>query len=164
SGLLATPEDRTVSGRFAVEVEAFWFPNQVEGKNMMPGEAGWGITLSDASADPGTQHRGEFLIRRDGMAAIRVFFRGDTTMMAEWKADSVITPHDGENIIKYVLRVEHEHDGLSFKVNGSEVINMPVEHAPETITPGLRVGPALNLHVSRFDLVTPLVPAKQSAE
>lgn len=160
SGIAMFPRGQTVSGRFGVEVEAFWFPNRVDGEWAMPGEAPWGIAFDNPEATPENSHRMEFLIRRDGAVAIRVSMHGETRMLADWKSDSTVKPHNGKDITTYVLRMEHVNEYVTFAVNGKQILKVNVGPSPFAVVPGLRVGPGLNLHIERYDLLQPLAPAR----
>jgi hypothetical protein len=160
SGITLFPKDRTVDGRFGVEVEAFWFPNRVDGEWAMPGEAPWGLAFDHAESTPDNPHRMEFLIRRDGAVALRATMDGETRLLAEWKSDSTVKPHNGKDITKYVLRMEYVNERVTFAVNGKQILNVEVGPAPYAVVPGLRVGPGRNQHISRYDLLSPLAPPK----
>lgn len=149
-GVYLYPEAHTLTGRWAVEVELFLFPN--------PGDAGFGIALERAERAPGeTQVR--FLMRRDGQAAMLGVRPDRDTTFVGWTTDTTATAHTG-GVVRYVLRLTHEQGTLAFAINGTEMLSYHVGDGDDELRPGLRVGPGLNVHVSRFDLVTPLAPPR----
>ena len=144
-------EGRMVQGRFAVEVELFLFPN--------PSEVGFGVVLEHRteSAVAGAM---QFLFRRDG-SAMAVARHGERdTVLVPWKRDTTIAAHVPAQVTKYVFRVQHDEGFLAFGINGTEVLAVPTDGMDHAAVPGLRVGPGLNLHISRVDLVTPLAPPR----
>lgn len=151
-GAVLFPKQRTVQGRWAVEVELFLFPN--------PSASGLGIVLDSVPAGASGTQQLRFLMRRDG-SGTAVVMEGDTEReLAPWKRDTTVAAHDGSGVIKYVLRLSHEAGMLAFAINGAELFAGPGGGGDRPIVPGLRVGAGLNLHVSRFDLVTPLAPPR----
>lgn len=164
AGVVMHPVNRTIEGRYAVEVEAHWFANREGGEWTTPGEAPWGITLDHPDATPEQPRRMQFLIRKDGKVRIQVQDGAEVIPVADWTADSTVKGHDGTGIVTYVLRMEYVDERVRFAVNGKEVLNVQVGPAPYPVKPGLTVGPGLNLHVSRFDLITPLAPARPPRE
>lgn len=150
-GVTLLPRERTVAGRWGVEVELFLFPN--------PSDAPFGVVLEAADAPTGTMQL-QFLMRRDGHAALHARHGDNEEWLVPWTADTGVKAHAG-GVEKFVLRVMHEQERLIFSINGREMFAQPTHGEDHRSVPGLRVGPGLNLHVSRFDLVTPLAPARQ---
>ncbi|HRP08029.1 MAG TPA: hypothetical protein PLL69_06025 [Gemmatimonadales bacterium] len=146
-------EANPLTGRWAVEMELFLFPD--------PGSEGAGIVL----AQPGAPEIGEMrvLFRRDGQVAMEVHSPGGDRVLAGWTADTAAEAHDGKEIRKYVLRVSLTDGVLGAALNGREMLSLELipGHAAGAMTAGIRVGSGLNVHVSRFDLVKPLAPAKR---
>lgn len=142
---------RVLSGEWGVEVELFLFPD--------PSDAGFGIALEATTGEARAQQL-HFLLRRDGQAALLARHAGGDTLLIGWTADTAATPHSGE-VDRYVLRLMHQGETLAFSINGREMLAMPTDGSDHGPTAGLRVGPGLNLHVSRFDLITPLAPARR---
>lgn len=150
-GVSLFPKDRLVEGRFGVEAEVFLFPD--------PSDAPLGIVLEAADAPEGSRQL-RFLMRRDGATALVATHAGTDTTLVSWQADTTGLAHPGDGIVKYVLRVTHEAGALAFTVNGHETFAMPTAGEEHPTRPGLRLGPGLNAHVSRFDLITPLAPPR----
>lgn len=149
-GATLLASEHRLSGRWGIEVELFLFPN--------PSDAPLGIVMEAADAPAGSMQL-RFLMRRDGMAALIARHEGTDTLLMPWRRDSLVGAHGG-GVEKYVLRVNHEPDHIAFSVNGREMLWLPTGGEDHVVIPGLRVGPALNVHVSRFDLVTPMAPAR----
>lgn len=132
-------------GRFAVEAEIFLFPNSA------PAE--YGIVLGRR----GREWTG-FLARRDGSAAIVRQGRGGMQPLVAWAAhDSV--PKPGAEPARVVLRVEAEMDSTHFMVNGQRVGAIARTSLHDGAF-GLRVGPGVNVHVSRLDYTRQLAPPR----
>ena len=150
-GVTLLPKEHTVEGRWGVEAEVFLFPN--------PSASPFGVVLEAADAPAPGSVQLQFLVRRDGQAALVARHNGEPEMIAPWTADTAATVHKG-GVVKYVLRVMHEQGHLIFSVNGREMVVQPTGGEDHRAIPGLRVGPGLNLHVGRFELITPLAPAR----
>jgi hypothetical protein len=151
-GVTLLPKGRSVEGRWAIEAELFLFPD--------PSDAPLGIVVEAADAPEGTMQL-RFLMRRDGQAAVAARHGEVDTLLATWRADTAVGGHPGSGVIKYVLRVTHEAETLAFAVNGTEMIAIPTHGEDHRVIPGLRLGAGLNVHLSRFDLVTPLAPPRR---
>lgn len=154
-GVVLLPRNRSVSGRWAIEAELFLFPN--------PGEASFGILLEPATSGSNAGQL-RFLMRRDGQAGVLSVSGARDSLLVPWRADTAVRAHPGAGVIRYTLRVSHEPGSLTFAINGREVAALPAGEPGRQLVPGLRVGPGLNLHVSRFDLVTPLAPARPARQ
>ena len=150
AGVVLQPEGRTLHGRWGIEVELFLFPN--------PSDAPLGISLEPADLPPGSVQL-RFVMRRDGQAALIGLREGRDTLLAAWTADTAATPHGG-GVDRYVLRLMHEANTLAFSINGHEMLALPTGGEDNVAIPGLRIGPGLNVHVSRYDLLTPLAPPR----
>ncbi len=150
-GVTLFPKGRTVHGRWAVEAELFLFQN--------PSDAPLGIVVE--TADSGA-HAGQlrFLLRRDGQASVVGRHGPVDSVLVPWRPDTALKPHPGGEVVRYVLRVTHESGVLAFAINGREMAAVRTGGMDPVVVPGLRVGSSLNVHVSRFDLVTPLAPPR----
>jgi hypothetical protein len=155
SGGVLSIADRSLAGRFAIEVELFLFPN--------PSEHPFGIALQQRDGD---QVRGEvqFLFRRDGMAMARAEHGRRDTVLVAWKGDTAVKAHVPAEVVKYVLRVQNDAGHLAFSINGRELLAVPTDVGDHPLVPALRIGAGLNLHISRVDLVTPLAPPRPRRE
>jgi hypothetical protein len=151
-GAILFPKGRSVEGRWAIEAELFLFPD--------PSDAPLGIVVEAADAPEGAMQL-RFLMRRDGQAAVWARHGDVDSLLVPWHADTAVSGHPGAGVIKYVLRVTHEAETLAFAINGREMVAFPTHGEDHPALPGLRLGPGLNVHVSRFDLVTPLAPVRR---
>jgi hypothetical protein len=131
-------------GRFSLESEVFLFPGQsAEGFGLFAG----GRDLESSGSYVA------FLIRRDGSAAIEVVDKGQRTLRQPWTKAAVILPGNAAgDAIKNALRVDAEASTISFKVNGTQVAEIPRDGAQLDGIVGLRVGADLNLHVTNLDV------------
>jgi hypothetical protein len=144
-GAVLSDSTHRAEGRFVVEAEIFLFPNS--------GPAEYGIVLGRR----GLEWTG-FLARRDGNAAIVRRGQTGTMDLVAWEAhDSV--PQPGTDPARVVLRVEAEADSTRFLVNGQRVGSVPRTSAVDGAF-GLRVGPGVNVHVSRLDYTRRLAPPR----
>ena len=150
-GVLLFARDRVLTGRWGIEVELFLFPN--------PGEAGLGVVVEAADRPEGSLQL-QFVMRRDGAAALLGRHDGVDSMLVAWTSDSAVAAHTGD-VDKFVLRVVHDAGALAFSINGHEMFAVPTGGEGFQAMPGLRVGPGLNVHVARFDLITPLAPPRR---
>lgn len=151
-GVSLFPKDKVISGRWGIEVELFLFPK--------PSDAPLGIILEAKDAEPAGSRQLRFLMRRDGTAALVARHGGTDTTLVTWTADTAVKAHEG-GVEKYVLRVVHEGGALTFALNGRQMFKVPTGGEDHPSIPGLRIGPGLNVHVSRYDLITPLAPVRQ---
>ena len=151
-GVTTSPRDVSVHDRWGIEVELFLFPS--------PSNEPFGIQLE--SNDPGGPDGGatlRFFLRADGAVSAEARHGATERVLVPWTRDSTRKAHTG-GVERHVLRVMHESATLAFSVDGQEVLAVPTGGANPRAVPALRVGPGLNLHISRFDLITPLAPAR----
>jgi hypothetical protein len=151
AGVTLLPRGRSVEGPWGIEVELFLFSN--------PSDAPLGVVVEAADRAPGTMAL-QFLLRADGAASLVAVHDGQAQEMVPWTHDTAVAPHGGTDVVKYVLRVMHQAETLSFAINGTTMLSVPTGGEDHRSIPGLRLGPGLNVHVSRFDLVTPLAPPR----
>ncbi|MEZ4587473.1 MAG: hypothetical protein R2909_13840 [Gemmatimonadales bacterium] len=145
------PKERLVKGRWGVRVELFLFPNPSDGE--------LGVVVDDPNASPEGSRQLRFVMRRDGMAALVARHEGRDTLLLPWTSDSAVAAHDGKSVTKYVLELTHDGGWFTFQVNGREMLALPGDPEHQA-RPGFRIGPGLNVHLSRYDLLTPLAPPR----
>jgi len=145
------PKERLVKGRWGVRVELFLFPNPSDGE--------LGVVLDDPGASPAGARQLRFVMRRDGAAALLGRHEGRDTLLLPWKRDTAVAGHDGKSVTKYELELIHDGGWFAFLVNGREMLALPGDSAHEA-RPGFSIGPGLNVHLSRYDLLTPLAPPR----
>lgn len=142
---------RAMEGEWGVEMEFFMFPE--------PSMEGVGIALLPTTI---TEHSGELrlLMRRDGQVSATVIQAADTIALAAWTQDTAAVAHDGKEIKPYVLRVMHQGEQMTVALNGRQMLVLPLGPNVQNPVAGMRAGAGLNLHVARFDLITPLAPPR----
>ena len=145
----------TASGRFAVEMELFLFPETRE--------AGYGIVLGGQGLDGTTPRYVSFLLRRDGFAAVERREGATTTALVNWIKTDSVPPHPGSDAPRQVLRVTVEADSVRFFANGGRVAALAREGLVLDGLVGLRVGPGVNVHVSNLDITRRLAPPRRRA-
>lgn len=151
-GVTTVPRDVHVRDRWGIEVELFLFPD--------PSDQPLGIVVE--SNDPSGPDGGaivRFLMRADGLVSAQARHGTEERVLVPWTRDSAVAPHAG-GVERHVLRVVHESSTLAFSVDGHEVLAVPTGGANPRAVPGLRIGAGLNVHVSRFDVITPLAPPR----
>lgn len=153
-GVTLVSPDRTLQGRWEIEVQLYLFPG--------PSDAPFGIVLdgADPALPPGAQL--QFLIRADGAAAMRMLAGPVDSLVQPWTRDTALVLDKAADKVN-VLRVSHDDAVLAFTVNGRELFAISAPGEGHRVAPGLRVGPGLNMHISRFDLITPLAPPRRRA-
>jgi len=145
-------EPRPMRGDWGVETEFFLFPD--------PSDAGVGVVAMATTGGPRFEEL-RFLLRRDGQVAVEGVRPEGDTLLVPWTQDTAAAAHDGKEAKRYVMRIVHQGGVLDLSVNGREMLALPLgDNVHEPIL-GFRGGPGLNLHVARFDLITPLAPPKQ---
>jgi hypothetical protein len=55
----------------------------------------------------------------------------------------------------------HQGDNITVAVNGRQMLTLPMGPNVQHPVAGFRAGTGLNLHISRFDLITPLAPPRR---
>jgi hypothetical protein len=140
-----------MTGRWGVEMEFFLFPN--------PSDEAMGVVL-EATATEMQGGQMYLLLRRDGQVMVEVRHNGEANPMIPWTADTAAPAHAGGETRRYVVRVNHDPGRITFAVDGRLRATVPTEGVEYAPVAGMRVGKGLNVHISRFDLVTPLAPAR----
>ncbi|HEU4828409.1 MAG TPA: hypothetical protein VFT04_04365 [Gemmatimonadales bacterium] len=146
-GAILTDSAHRAEGRFVVESEIFLFPNSSASE--------YGIVLAKDGAD-----WTGFLLRRDGTAAIVRFAGGVATPIVAWSAHDSVPKPSADAPARVVARVEAERDSTHFSVNGTRVASALGSAAPVDGVFGLRIGPGVNVHVSRLDYTRRLAPPR----
>lgn len=147
--ILWNPEMQA-SGDYRVEAEIFLFD---------PGQRreAFGFFVGGADLDGPGQVYTYFLIRNGGQYLVKERDGADTRTLVGWSDDDAIHAFadraEGESSVKNVLAMERRAGMLHFEVNGEEVAEVPVASLPVDGVVGLRVNHALNLHISRFEVI-----------
>jgi hypothetical protein len=147
SGATLFPTGMVIEGRRAAEARVILFPGSGSGAY------GLGVTdLADRSQWMG------ILIRRDGSAVLAKVAGGRELIEGDWKVHEAIVRPDSTGYATNVLRVDVGPDEVVFLANGKRIGAMPRTILPRQAEVGFRMGPALNMHITTFDLITPLAP------
>lgn len=141
--------------RFEVRGEVFVFPNSSDGEvAVMIGGRALGTPRASWTA---------FAIRRDGAVGILQRRDGATSTLRPWATHAAIKAASGEEpaLNALVVRVD---SAVTFSVNGALVAQLSREQIGVTDgTTGWRVGAGVNLHISTFDVLRQLAPARNAA-
>lgn len=152
-GVTLVPKSpRPMRGDWGVETEFFMFPD--------PSEAGVGL-MGMATAGDAKVPELRFLLRRDGQVAVEAVRPEGDTLLVPWTRDTAAAAHDGKETKRYVMRLVQQGGVVALSVNGREMLVLPWGANVHEPAMGFRAGPGLNLHVSRFDLITPLAPPRR---
>lgn len=147
TGVTLFPAVTRIEGRRAAEARVILFPGKGDGAY------GLGVTdLTDRSQWMG------MLIRRDGSAVLAKVAGGRELVEGDWKVHEAIVRPDSTGYATNVLRVDVGPDEVVFLANGKRIGAMPRTVLPRQAEVGFRMGPALNMHVTIFDLITPMAP------
>ncbi len=139
-------------GRYSVEAEVHLFPGESQSE--------YGVFVGGRGLEgAGSSYTG-FVVRRDGSVAVIERQGGEVKIKFPWtRHEAVVTP--GSNGMAHnVLRVEISGDQAVFRVNGEQVASVVDPSAEQSGAFGLRVGPGVNLHVTRLDHVVHYAPPR----
>lgn len=146
-GAVLSDSMHRAEGRFVVESEIFLFPNSSESE--------YGLVLGkDGAAWTG------FLLRRDGSATIVRRSGATAAPLVPWTVHDSVPRASGDAPTRVVARVEAERDSTHFSVNGARIASVPRSAAAVDGVFGLRIGPGVNVHVSRLDYTRRLAPPR----
>jgi len=146
AGATFVPDGSRILGRRIAETRVVLFPGT--------GAEGFGITLVDLDAPARSLG---FLIRRSGEAAVVARDGDRETVLVPWAAHAAIKAPDSTGYATNALRLELTPATIRFLVNGAEVLARPRDGTPARMEAGFRIGAGLNMHVTTFDLGTPMV-------
>jgi hypothetical protein len=143
---------RPMRGDWGVETEFFMFPT--------PSDAGVGLMGIATAGDPRVPEL-RFLLRRDGQVAVEGVRPEGDTLLVPWTRDTAAQAHDGKETKRYVLRLMQQGGMVTLSVNGKEMLALPFGDNVHEPAIGFRAGPGHNMHIARFDLITPLAPPRR---
>ncbi|HET9150700.1 MAG TPA: hypothetical protein VFN83_03185 [Gemmatimonadales bacterium] len=150
-GLLYRPGSRA-DGRFAMEAQIFLFPGT--------STAGYGLFMGGTDLDQGRPAYTEFVLRRDGMAAVIRHDGEERTVYLPWaRPDSVASPGPDAPAAN-TFRVVAERDSVTFLVNGRRLGAVERSLAPVDGEFGYRIGAGMNVHATSLDVLHRLAPAR----
>ncbi|HEX4933475.1 MAG TPA: hypothetical protein VFV33_09865 [Gemmatimonadaceae bacterium] len=156
-GALLFDPQFTASGRYTVDADIFLFPGT--------SQSGYGIFVGGQGLDGRSPRYLAFLVRRDGHAALEYTSDGRTTALISWAATTAVKPHDGKGEpVLNALSLSIGRDSITISANGQRIGSAPATGLELSGTFGFRVGPDVNLHASKLDLLrhlAPVPPAKR---
>jgi hypothetical protein len=134
------------SGNFRVEAEIFLFPGERR--------EGYGLFIGGQNLDGAGLSYLYVLLRKDGAVLVKRREGGATETLVPWKGHPAIVQHAGqEGTAKNVLAVDVGADSVRVIVNDQPVAAVARAGLVTDGQVGLRVNHALNLHVTRVDIV-----------
>jgi hypothetical protein len=147
TGVTLFPAATKIEGRRAAEARVILFPGKGEG------DYGLGVTdLADRSQWMGV------LVRRDGSVAFAKVAAGRELIEGAWQVHEAIVKPDSTGYATNVLRVEVGTDEVAFLANGKRIGGVPRSVVPRSSEVAFRMGAPLNMHITIFDLITPMAP------
>lgn len=147
SGTTLFPTGHPIDGRRGAEAKVILFPGSGSGAY------GLGVTSLDAP-----QQWVGMLVRRDGSVALARVDAGRETPMTGWKSAEPVARPDSSGYSTNLLRIAIGTDEVVFLANGKSIGSMPRSALPARGAIAFRMGAALNMHVTTFDLITPMAP------
>lgn len=153
SGATLFPTGMVIDGRRSAEAKVILFPGT--------GEGAYGIGVTNLDA---TQQWVGLLVRRDGSVAVAQVQRGGEELIGAWQRVEPVMRPDSNGYATNVLRMEVGSEEVVFLANGKRIGAMPRSLLPARSGVAFRMGAGLNMHVTTFDLITPMapVPAKRA--
>jgi hypothetical protein len=139
------------SGNFSLEAEVFLFPGESQSE--------YGVFLGGRDVDGNAPEYTAFVLRRDGQAAVLRRRAGRAAPIADWQRHDAVVPHKGGNdAVKNVVRVDVDPQNATMLVNGTKVVSIARNEIGADGRVGLRVGDAMNLHISTFNVTRRFAP------
>jgi hypothetical protein len=139
----------SASGDFRLEMEVFLF--DPDGRR----EA-FGVFFGGRELETGAQRYTYFLIRDGGEFLVKRRDGDQTPTVREWTAHGAIRSYadrGDDASVKNVLAVEAGAETVRFFVNGEGVASVPRSEVDTDGSVGIRVNHALNVHVSRLEVM-----------
>ena len=132
------------AGVATVEAEIFLFPSSTERE--------YGLFVGGSGLDSGSPAWTGVLLRRDGSWAVARGRGSSLEMIRDWTPNAAVNPA-GAQAVKNVLSVSLDAGRVTVRVNGVVVGDaaLPSADAADGAV-GIRVGPGLNLHVTRVTI------------
>lgn len=145
---IAWRANQTATGNFRADLDLLLLP--VPGSHA---EAA-GMILGGANLDGDNQTYLYFLVRKDGMFAIKHRAGNEVHTVVDWTANAAVARQEGNTNATERLSVEARRDSVIFSVNGQRVHASARASTPVDGIAGLRVNHGLVVHVTRLQ-VTP---------
>lgn len=84
--------------------------------------------------------------------------RAAEELLGAWQAAEAVVRPDSNGYSTNVLRMDVGSDEVVFSANGKRIGTMPRSLLPARAGIAFRMGAALKMHVTTFDLITPMAP------
>ena len=152
-GVLYDPENRG-SGRFEVSAQFFLFPE--------PSNEEYGVFIGGTDLGGQGARWTAFVIRGDGSAAVFDNAAGVSREVMGWTKHAAVVPRDTNGLARNTVEVRAEPDTVRFFVNGTRVAQFPRLDLLADGQFGLRIGRAVNIHVTNLDIRRRLAPYRGS--
>lgn len=141
-GALLGDSTWALDGPGTIETDIFLFPGE--------GADGYGLFMGGSGLRSGSPAWVGVLLRRDGSVAVVSHRQGRTRLERDWVRHAAIKAGDPRDAVKNSLKVEVGAVTTTILVNATPVLEVPTSAigSPRGAV-GLRVGPGLNLHVTK---------------
>lgn len=117
----------------------------------LPAPQPYGLFVAGTDLDQDTQHYTAFLIRQDGKFQIVTRNNGKDTVIVGWRTAPPMLEPKGVKPTN-TLEIRALQNGLHFLIGDKEVHQMPREKAGADGIAGVRLGPGLNVQVTRLEV------------
>lgn len=117
----------------------------------LPAPQPYGLFVAGTDLDQDTQHYTAFLIRQDGKFQIVTRNNGRDTVIVDWRTAQPMLEPKGVKPTN-TLEIRALQNGLHFLIGDKEVHQMPRDKAGADGIAGVRLGPGLNVQVTRLEV------------
>lgn len=117
----------------------------------LPAPQPYGLFVAGTDLDQDTQHYTAFLIRQDSKFQIVTRNNGKDTVIVNWRTAQPMLEPKGVKPTN-TLEIRALQNGLHFLIGDQEVHQMPRGAAGPDGIAGVRLGPGLNVQVTRFEV------------
>lgn len=140
--------------RFTLESEMFHFPNSSNEE--------YGLFVGGTGLEGSSPRYVSFVLRGDGAVSAWERSAAGTRMLSDWRRAEAVIPADGKEAQRNRLRLVVTKQEAVLKVNGLDVLILPLEGLSLDGNFGFRAGAGLNLHVTTLDVTQRLAPVRGS--
>ena len=117
----------------------------------LPAPQPYGLFISGADLDKDTFRYTAFLVRQDGKYRIVTVNNGKETVVVDWRTASPMLEPKGVKPTN-TLEVRALQNGIHFLIGDKEVHQMPRDKAGADGIAGVRLGPGLNMQITKFEV------------
>jgi hypothetical protein len=150
TGVTLFPSGSTMAGRRVAETKVILFPGAESGP--------YGLVVLDPEYPQAWQG---VLVERNGAVRQTTSIRGRVLTVGSYSRHEAMVIPDSSGFATNILRVEIDADSALFLANGKRIGAIPRGELPANAEVGFRLGERLNMHITTFDLITPLAPARK---